>query len=377
MKAPPPSTPYLLTPGPLSTSALTKEAMLVDWGSWDPDFNQMTKAICADLLALINDRDDSYVCVPMQGSGTFAVEAALGSLLPGSGGKTLVLANGAYGQRIAKIISYLGRPFTLLDKGDFLPPLPEEVALLLQGDPSLSDVVVVHCETSSGMLNPLADIAREVQKAGRRLFIDAMSSFGALPINAEEIPFAVCISSANKCIEGVPGFGFVLVQRALISQRKGVAHSLSLDLYDQWQGFEHSGKWRFTPPTHVVAAFASALAQHRAEGGCSGRLERYLANQRKLVSGMRALGFKTLLPDQWLSPLITTFLSPLDPCFSFAQFYELMKERNFIIYPGKLTEVESFRLGNIGQITPAIIDELLAAVRSSLDIMTITGVVAN
>jgi 2-aminoethylphosphonate-pyruvate transaminase len=345
--------------------------MLVDWGSWDQDFNTMTKDICTDLLAMINDRAQDFVCVPMQGSGTFSVEAALGSLLPRSGGKTLVLSNGAYGQRIAKIISYLGRPLRVLDKGDYLPPLPDDVDQLLSEDSSITDVVVVHCETSSGILNPIADLARVVKQHGKRFFIDAMSSFGALSLDVQEIPFDVCISSANKCIEGVPGFGFVLVRRDLITQRKGVAHSLSLDLYDQWQGFEQTGKWRFTPPTHVVAAFSSALAQHRSEGGAPGRLERYISNQRALVKGMRALGFKTLLADEWLSPIITTFISPSEPQFSFPRFYELMKERHFIIYPGKLTEVESFRLGNIGQIDGAVIAQLLVAVESSLTTMGI------
>ncbi|MDG4561741.1 MAG: 2-aminoethylphosphonate--pyruvate transaminase [Candidatus Competibacter sp.] len=357
--------PYLLTPGPLTTSLATKSAMLRDWGSWDGDFNALTAGVCRRLLEVAH-AEETHVCVPLQGSGTYAVEAALATLLPWDG-KTLVLMNGAYGQRMARILQYLGRDFETLDMGDYLPPPPERVEVILAADPEISHVAVVHCETSSGILNPLEAIAEVTWRQGRRLFVDAMSSFGALPIDARELPFDGLVSSANKCFEGVPGFGFALLRRKALEQCVGNAHSLSLDLYDQWTYLERSGQWRFTPPTHVVAAFASALEQHAAEGGVAGRLARYVHNETVLVAGMRAMGFHTLLADRWLSPIIVTFHAPGHPNFEFGRFYDLIKQHGFIIYPGKLTQVDSFRIGCIGQLFEEQMRGVLAAVRAALD----------
>lgn len=361
--------PYLLTPGPLTTSLTTKTAMLRDWGSWDSDFNELTAQVCRRLLAAAHAAE-SHVCVPLQGSGTFAVEAALATLLPWDS-KTLVLMNGAYGQRMVRILKYLGRDFTTLDMGDYLPPPPERVDALLTADPAISHIAVVHCETSSGILNPLEALAKVVHHWDRRLVVDAMSSFGALPIDARELPFDALVSSANKCFEGVPGFGFALLRRDVLMQCEGNAHSLSLDLYDQWRYLEQTGQWRFTPPTHVLAAFASALDQHASEGGVAGRLARYTHNKTVLVDGMRAMGFHTLLEDRWLSPIIVTFHAPGHPNFDFKRFYQAIKQRGFIIYPGKLTEVESFRIGCIGQLFEEQMRGVLAAVRTALDDMAI------
>ena len=314
-----PREPYLLTPGPLTTSLATKQAMLRDWGSWDSDFNDLTAAVCRRLLQVAH-AEDGYVCVPLQGSGTFAVEATLATLIPRDG-KALVLMNGAYGQRMAKIIDYLGRSCVTLNMGDYLPPPPAQVDELLADDPAITHVAVVHCETSSGILNPVEAMAEVVARRERRLIIDAMSAFGALPLDARELPFDAVVASANKCFEGVPGFGFALIRREVLERCAGNAHSLSLDLYDQWVYMARTGQWRFTPPTHVVAAFAQALAEHEAEGGVAGRLARYTANRHLLVAGMRAMGFHTMLADRWLSPIIVTFHSPGDPRFDFPTFY--------------------------------------------------------
>lgn len=360
--------PYLLTPGPLTTSMATREAMLRDWGSWDADFNRITAEVRRQLLEMAGVHGDSHVCVPMQGSGTFAVEAALASAIARDG-KALVLMNGAYGKRAAQILEILGRDHAVLDKGDYLPPRPEEVAELLEADPAITDVFLVHCETSSGILNPLAEIAEVVKAHGKGLIVDAMSSFGAVPLSVDEVPFDVMVSSANKCIEGVPGFGFVIIRRERLEASAGRAHSLSLDLLEQWSYMERTGQWRFTPPTHTVVAFHAALAQHRAEGGVAGRLARYARNRDLLVAGMRELGFTTLLEDAWLSPIITTFLCPRHPAFDFTRFYDELKARRFVIYPGKLTVAESFRIGCIGRIDAAVIGRLLEAVAEALAAM--------
>ncbi|MBT2772611.1 2-aminoethylphosphonate--pyruvate transaminase [Halomonas sp. ISL-60] len=360
--------PYLLTPGPLTTSRATKAAMLCDWGSWDDDFNQVTADIRTQLLAMAEAPSDEYACVPMQGSGTFAVESALACATDPSG-KVLVLMNGAYGKRAAQLLHMMGRRYATLDKGDYLPPQVDEVAALLEQDPEITSVFLVHCETSSGILNPLDAIADVVHVHGKTLIVDAMSSFGGIPISLAKTPIDVLVSSANKCIEGVPGFGFVIIRQALLEAGRGRAHSLSLDLHAQWEYMERTGQWRFTPPTHTVVAFQAALAQHREEGGVPGRCARYTRNRDALVKGMRALGFSTLLEDEWLSPIITTFLSPTDPAFEFHSFYAALKARGFLIYPGKLTEVESFRIGCMGQLGITVIAQLLNAIQDALNEM--------
>jgi len=364
--------PYLLTPGPLTTSEATKQAMLRDWGSWDDDFRAMTARMRAQLLAMLGEGADAYDCVPMQGSGTFAVEAMLASFVPREG-HALVLANGAYGKRAAKTLAYLARACTLLDKGDYLPPRGPEVARILAEDPGITHVVAIHCETSSGILNPIGEIADVVAAAGRKLLVDSMSAFGAIPLKPGEIQFQALVSSANKCIEGVPGFGFVIAQKDALEAAAGQSHSLSLDVHAQWAHMNKTGQWRFTPPTHVVAAFLEALRLHEAEGGVAGRGARYARNRDVLVAEMRALGFETLLEDAWLSPIITTFFCPADPVFSFDSFYKLMKEKGFIIYPGKLTAVDSFRLGHIGQIDEHVMRAVADAAGQALGEMGVTS----
>ena len=360
--------PYLLTPGPLTTSQSVKQAMLCDWGSWDDDFRAMTRKIRQQLLIMIDDRDNDFDCVPIQGSGTYAMEAMLGSLLPRKA-KALVLANGAYGLRAAKILDYLGRAHTVLDKGDYLPPRGEEVAEALAADPNISHVIAIHCETSSGILNPIDEISHATYAAGRKLLIDSMSAFGAIALSSREIRYEALVSSANKCIEGVPGFSFVIARKTLLQNCNGNSHSLSLDVHDQWANMESTGQWRYTPPTHSVAAFLEALRLHQLEGGVTGRGARYAANRDTLVAGMRKLGFDTLLDDRWLSPIIVTFFNPAHPAFDFQVFYREMKLRGFIIYPGKLTTVDSFRIGCIGQLDSYTMQLVVNAAAESLAAM--------
>ena len=364
--------PYLLTPGPLTTSYAVKEAMLKDWGSWDGEFRAMTQEMRTRLLALLGKGADDFDCVPIQGSGTFSVEAMLASFIPRDG-KALVLANGAYGLRAAQTLDYLGRDYRLLDKGDYLPPRGHDVAMILAEDPDITHVVAIHCETSSGILNPVEEISEAVYAAGRKLLIDSMSAFGAIPLEASSIRYEALVSSANKCIEGVPGFGFVLARKSELEAAKGNSHSMSLDIHAQWAHMSKTGQWRFTPPTHVIAAFLEALRAHEAEGGVAGRGRRYMRNRDVMVAGMRELGFDTLLENRWLSPIIVTFFCPSDPKFVFDRFYELMKEKGFIIYPGKLTVVDSFRVGCIGQMDEHVMRQVVIAARESLREMGVTS----
>ena len=372
LRAPKLGEPYLLTPGPLTTAYTVKQEMLKDWGSWDDNFRAMTRALRSRLLELIGDGKDAYDCVPIQGPGSYCVEAMLGSFVPRNG-KVLVLANGAYGLRAAQTLDYLGRSCHLLDKGDYLPPRGDEVAAILAGDPAITHVLTIHCETSSGILNPVEEIAKATQKAGRKLLIDSMSAFGALPLDPVKLNCTAFVSSANKCIEGVPGFGFVIARTDEIAATKGNSHSLSLDVHAQWATMEKNGQWRFTPPTHVVAAFLKALDLHEAEGGVPARGARYTRNRDVMVQGMRDLGFETLLADRWLSPIIVTFFCPADPNFTFQGFYDAMKARGFIIYPGKLTIVDSFRIGVIGQIDEHVMRRVVEAARDALKDMKVSS----
>ena len=257
----------------------------------------------------------------------------------------------------------------MINKGDYLPPRGDEVAEALVNDPAITHVLAIHCETSSGILNPVAEISQATYSQGRKLLVDSMSAFGAVPAGVNEIRYEALVSSANKCIEGVPGFGFVIARRSELEAAKGNSHSLSLDVHAQWAYMEKTGQFRFTPPTHAVAAFIEALRLHREEGGVAGRGARYKSNRDVLVEGMRALGFETLLKDRWLSPIIVTFFNPAHPAFDFGRFYDLMKAKGFIIYPGKLTVVDSFRIGCIGRMDEHVMRRVVAAAGESLEEM--------
>ena len=362
--------PWLLTPGPLTTSLSVKQAMLHDWGSRDTTFIAINRRVREKLVALAGGTG-THICVPMQGSGTFAVEAMLGSFVPANG-KLLILINGAYGKRMARICDYYKRSYTILEWAEDRAVDPAAVEKALANDPAIGHVVVVQCETTSGVLNPVAEVAAVVAKAGRRLLIDAMSAFGALALDAREVPFDALAASSNKCLEGVPGLGFVICRKEALDICKGNSSSLSLDLFDQNQALEKTGQWRFTPPIHCIVAFDQAIQEHEAEGGVVGRGGRYRNNCRILIEGMRKLGFETLLPDRLQAPIIVTFHMPGDPKFVFQTFYDKLSERGFVIYPGKLTVADSFRIGCIGRLGEAQMKAALDAVRAVMGEMGVT-----
>lgn len=363
------TTPYLLTPGPLTTTPAVKEAMLRDWGSWDADLRAVVASIRSDLLD-IADAAQGFECVLLQGSGSYGVEAALGSFAP-KNKKTLMLTNGAYGERAIKALSYMNRDFISYETDELEAPSAEEVAALLKSNPDVGAVFLVQCETTSGIVNPIEDIAAVAQKAGCVVILDAMSSFGAMDLSMKRMGIDVLISSANKCIEGVPGFTYILARRDLLEASQGASHSLSLDLYEQWAYMQKSGQFRYTPPTHTLVAFAKALEQHKAEGGSPGRLARYKKTAKALRDGMRRIGLTPLLGDNETGPIIQTFATPRDPNFDFTRFYEGLKQRGFIIYPGKLTKKPSFRVGNMGALDHEVMAMLVDATEATLKAMNI------
>jgi len=361
--------PILLTPGPLTTSRRTKEAMLRDWGSWDADFNRITGRIRQSLVAIIHG-EATHECVPQQGSGTFAVEAAIGTVVPRNG-HVLVPVNGAYCQRIAKICKVIGRRHSTIDYAESAQVRAEDIDRRLAEDASITHVAIVHCETGTGILNPIEDIARVAAKHGKGLIVDAMSSFGAIDIDARKHPIDAVIGASGKCLEGVPGMGFILIRRAVLEKCEGNSPSLAMDLHDQWVYMGKTTQWRFTPPTHVVAALAEAIAQFEEEGGQPARGARYAKNCEQLVSGMQALGFSTFLPRSLQAPIIVTFHAPVDPAYEFKRFYAEVKSRGYILYPGKLTQIETFRVGCIGQMGD---DGMLGAVAAVADTLKAMGI---
>jgi 2-aminoethylphosphonate-pyruvate transaminase len=370
--------PILLTPGPLTTSLATKQAMLRDWGSWDTAFNNLTRSICRDLIAVVEGGAD-YVCVPMQGSGTFSVEASIGNLVPRAG-KVLVPNNGAYCARIVKICKYLNRAVVELPVPEDQPATGAMVAAALDAEPSITHVAQVHCETGAGIANDLAGVAQACRQRGKGLIVDAMSSFAALPIDVRATPFDALIAASGKCLEGVPGMGFVIAKKSVIENCAGNSHSLAMDLNDQYVYMQKTTQWRYTPPTHVVAALRVAIDQFQQEGGQPARGARYAANCATLIAGMAGLGFRPFLAPAVQAPIIVTFHAPADPAYDFKSFYAKVRAHGYIIYPGKLTQVETFRVGCIGAIDANEMRNVVAAVAESLrdlDIKQVAPVLAR
>ena len=362
--------PLLLTPGPLTTSKTVKEVMVHDWGSRDATFLKINRSVLDSLPQIAHAADD-FVTVPVQGSGTFAVEAMLTSFVPPKG-KVLLLVNGAYGQRAKKILDIARRKSIVHETPEDTPPDLGKVEAILKKSKAITHIFVVHCETTSGIVNPIEEIGRLAKKYEKIYLVDSMSAFGALPLDANKIHADAIAASSNKCIEGVPGLGFVLARKSVIQTLKGNATTLVLDLHDQWQNFEKTGQYRFTPPIHVIVSFHQALTEFFEEGGQSGRGGRYSENCKTLVEGMRELGFKTLLPDHLQAPIIITFHMPTNENFVFQTFYDGLKDRGYVIYPGKLTVADSFRIGCIGRLYPKDMRSAVAAVRDVLEDMNVS-----
>ena len=349
----------LLTPGPLTTTDTVKAEMLFDHCTWDDDYKQITQRIRAALLELGHVSEPEYTAVLMQGSGTFGVESVITSVV-GTGDKLLIAANGAYGLRMTEIAQHAGVNYVLYEEENTRRPDPEKIARMLEADPGITHVSMVHSETTSGILNDIQAVGEVVRRAGKTFIVDAMSSFAGVDIPVADWGIDFLISSANKCIQGVPGFSFILARRKKLEESAGKARSLSLDLYAQWRTMDIDGKWRFTSPAHVVLAFAKALEELKAEGGIPARYARYAVNHQLLVQRMEALGFRTYLEAEVQGPIITTFFYPEGAKFTFREMYQYIKERGYVLYPGKVMEAETFRVGNIGEIYPEDIEKLAA-----------------
>ena len=345
-----PDNPYiLLTPGPLSTSAAVRNAMLRDWCTWDEDYNiGVVQDIRTRLTEYATSQPEKYTAVLMQGSGSFGVEACLGTAVP-EDGKLLIIANGAYGRRMVSFMQTMGRSYVLAEFSETEQPDIDKVNEILDKDKEISHVAMVFCETTTGILNPVREICLLAKEKEKMTIVDAMSAFGGIPMDMEGWGIDYLISSSNKCIQGVPGFSFIIASVQKLALCEGNAHSHSLDVYDQWKTMDKKGKWRFTSPTHTERAFQQALNELDKEGGIEKRYSRYSENQQRLREGMKEIGYETLLDEGMQSPIITAFCYP-DSSFEFKDFYEKMKEKGFVLYPGKVSDAETFRIGNIGEV---------------------------
>ncbi len=362
----------LFTPGPLTTSPTVKEAMLHDLGSRDEAFIRIVADIREQLLELGQvSGNQGYEAILMQGSGTFGLEATIGSVVP-KGGKLLVIINGAYGERILTIAQRLGIETESINVPENEIPGTEQLYKTLQNDKDITTVAVVQCETTSGIMNPVEEIGKVTDEFGHTFIVDAMSSFGGVPLDIGKAHIDYLISSSNKCLEGVPGFSFVIANRENLLASRGASRSISLDLLEQWEALEKSGQFRFTPPTHTLLAFYQALHELVEEGGIPARTKRYQQNHSTLVTGMRSLGFQEYIDPDLQGWIITSFLYPDDSNFRFDKFYEHLSEKGMVIYPGKLTEADCFRIGNIGHIASDDIKTLLEVIMEVLTEMRVT-----
>lgn len=355
---------YLLTPGPLTVSAEVKREMLQDRSPNAQPHMDLTKRIRDYALEICNGAR-THVCVPIQGSATYGIEAAFHTLIPRTG-KLLVIQNGFYGLRLREIAEGINMPMAVLE----LPmlPLPTEADIVkaLDADPAITHIVMCHVDTGTGVLNPLEMVAEVARRRGKRLLVDAVASFGAFPLDVAKLDLEAVMISPNKCLESVPGVGLVVCKKSSLEQAAKRSPSVVLDLHAQWAFFEEKGWWRTTPPTHVVAALAKACERHKAEGGAPARLARYRRNWRRLIDGLRQRGFKTLLPDEVAAPIIATFHDPADPSYSFAKFHAALERRRFVIFPGRLTSAGTFRIGCMGDLTEGDISMILEAIDEAL-----------
>ncbi|MEZ4606830.1 MAG: 2-aminoethylphosphonate--pyruvate transaminase [Deinococcales bacterium] len=352
----------LFTPGPLTTSASVKAVMMRDLGSRDKEFIHVIQELRLGLLKVAGQKDDSvYSTIPMQGSGTFGIEAVLSSGVA-KNGKVLFIVNGAYGKRMVQMAEILNLSYQQLSCPENEIPNLEAIETVLKTDPDISMVAIIHCETTTGIMNPVEAVGDLAKRYGKDYFVDAMSSFGAVPLDIAQSHISYLVSSANKCIEGVPGFSFILAKKEALLKTKGSARSLSLDLLGQYEALESTGQFRFTPPIQTMLAFHQALKELQDEGGVLGRYERYRNNNRIIIEGMQALGFELYLNPKLQGPIINTFYYPKHSKFHFQEFYERLSDKDMVIYPGKLSDADCFRIGNIGRLFAEDMQALLTAI---------------
>ena len=364
--------PLLLIPGPVSTSAAVKAAMAQDFAPWDGSFRPLYAEVRERVLALAGVGEDSHTVLPLQGCGHFAMEAAIRSLVPPhDGGKLLIPVTGSYAVRMARLAREAGRHVVELPIPAGLPADPQAVAARLAADAAITHVGQVYSETSTGLVHPVAAVGEAVRAAGRHMIVDAVSAFGALPLDLAAQPeIAAVVFTSNKCLEGMPGLSFTVARRERLAQAI-VAGSWSFDLadIDRHASGHGYGSFRFTPPAQVLAAFLVALREHAAEGGRPARLARYAANAAALYDGMLAIGLRPYLRRELQGPIVLNVHAPDDPAWSLQDFVDGCNRRGFVISNFYDTAAPSFRVGCIGGVAPDDMRRFVAAVHDTLHAM--------
>lgn len=361
----------LFTPGPLNTTYTVKSAMLRDLGSRDTEFIEIVKEVRNSILNLGKvTKDDGYESIIIQGSGTFGIESVLTSVISDKD-KLLIVINGAYGFRMSNIcdIHGINHHNIVFDEDEF--PDYEITEKIISENNDITHIAIVHCETTTGILNPIDKFSEIAKKYNLTYIVDSMSVFGAIDINISELNIDFLISSSNKCVEGVPGFSFVIARKERLIESKGNARTLSLDLHSQWEGLEKDGQFRFTPPIQVILAFHQAIKELETNGGAKARELKYRSNAEIIMQSMTEIGFESYLKDEKSSYIINTFLYPEDSNFDFKVFYQKLNEKGLVIYPGKLTEKDCFRIGNIGNLTTNDMYELINGIKIVIQEMNI------
>jgi 2-aminoethylphosphonate-pyruvate transaminase len=358
----------LLIPGPVTTRPEVRAAMGQDYAPWDASFRPLYAGVRERVGRLAGAAAGTHAVLPLQGCGHFAVEAAIRSLVA-PGAKLLIPMTGSYASRMAKLARDAGRVVVELPASAVQPVAAETVARALAEDPAIGHVGLVYSETSSGIVHDPVAIGAAVRVAGRKLLLDAVSAFGALPLDVSRHPeIDAAVFTANKCMEGMPGLAFVVARIDAVQAGRGWAGSWSLDLCDIYEHAQRNGNgsFRFTPPAQVLAAFRTALELHEAEGGAAARLARYSANARTLYDGMLAIGLRPYLPQNVQGPIVLNVHAPGDAAWSLQGFVDALKARGFLISNFYDTEHPSFRVGCIGAVTPDDFSRFVAAADGAL-----------
>jgi 2-aminoethylphosphonate-pyruvate transaminase len=356
---------YLLSPGPVTTTRNVKFAALADFDPCSAEFISITKDVQSRLLKLCG-ADESYACIFVQGAGTQAVESVLSGLAPARGGKTLVVSNGEHGERAANILQRLNLPYVRIDLKAGTPVAAEDIRPLLQSDRSMTHIWLAHCDSGTGTVNPIGDIAAIANDLGRQVILDATATMGALPISAATDAISAIVGTSSVCIQALPGLSFCVVKKDLLNSSMGRSQSFSQDLFEEWRNLESSGQFRFSAPTHLVAALQRALKELVEEGGHDARRMRYERNARVVLSGMRKLGFTPLLADENAGPIVQVILAPADGSYNYDHFHAALASRGFSIAPGRIANLATFRVGTAGNLDATTMNAFIDALKDSV-----------
>ncbi|WP_118988029.1 2-aminoethylphosphonate--pyruvate transaminase [Photorhabdus sp. CRCIA-P01] len=350
----------LFTPGPSNTSDRVRAALTCDIGTRTPQMKALTQRLRQQIAEVANCGGDFSV-VPLQGSGTFAVEAMLTSLLP-TGESCLILVNGPYGERMVDICQIYELPHHVLYTDPLKPISVTDVVDYLESHPDIASLALIHFETGIGILNPLAALLELAEQRGKSVFVDSMSAFGLLPISFTSPALQAVAASSNKILHGAPGLGFVIARSSALEQPR-LRRTLSLNLQAQYHGFQHDGMWRFTPPVQVIAALSCAISEYMQQGGQAARLRRYQQIASRVIGGLAQWGIQPLVTEIYGAPVITTFVLPFSSNVLSARLLsERLLSYQLVIYPSQVSEVNSFRIGFIGELTDHDVDRLIAAI---------------